>query len=234
MVPKSSPGPEPAPPGTDLAKTFAASLLALLAGLAVLLVATQGGHAFTTEALRRHQVARAAQPLADFQLVDSTGRQTRLHERLHADGRVWIVDFVYTQCQAVCSALGSAYQQLQQQVLARGLQGQVGLLSISFDPERDDAAALRDYARRLRLDPAVWRVVTLAAAADRRRLLDAFGIIVLPAPNGEFEHNAAFHIVNRQGQLVRIVDLGDPAAALDAAVGVARGAAVGAAKATAP
>ena len=30
---------------------------------------------------------------------------------------------------------------------------------------------LRDYAQRLRMDPAVWQVVTLAQPSDRRRLL---------------------------------------------------------------
>lgn len=215
MERNSSPGPDGA---AGLVKTFSASLLALLAGLAVMLGATNGGHSFTTEALRRNEVARKPQPLPDFPLVDATGRQTSLHRLLAADGRVWIVDFVYTRCQTVCSALGSMYRHLQEQIESRGLQDRVGLLSISFDPQHDDAATLRDYAARLRMDPAVWRVVTLASASDRRGLLDAFGIMVVPAPLGEFEHNAAFHIVDGRGRLLRIVDLAEPIEALNLAL----------------
>jgi protein SCO1/2 len=155
----------------------------------------------------------------DFSEYKEASVARRLERRIQATstdtgGRVWIVDFVYTRCQTVCSALGSIYQQLQQRILDGDLKGRVGLLSISFDPGRDDAAALRGYAARMRMDVDVWRIVTLTSAADRRRLLDAFGIMVVPAPLGEFEHNAALHIVDGQGQLVHIVDYDSPAQAL--------------------
>ena len=37
-------------------------------------------------------------------------------------------------------------------------------------------------------------------------MLDAFGIMVVPAPLGEFEHNAALHVVTSDGQLIQIID----------------------------
>ncbi len=216
VAPDSRRRPEVSAPG--LLRTFVASTAVLVAALAGLLHTTEGGRAFTTETLRRSAVERQPQPLPDFALVDAAGQATTLHRLLAADERLWIVDFVYTRCETVCSVLGSVYQQLQQQIAAKGAQGRVGLLSISFDPQRDDAAALRDYAQRLRMDPALWQVVTLARPADRRRLLDAFGIMVLPAPLGEFEHNAAFHLVDAQGQLLRILPIEAPAQALDLAL----------------
>jgi protein SCO1/2 len=145
-----------------------------------------------------------------------------LRQLLASDGRVQIVDFVYTRCQTVCSVLGSVYQRLQQQLLERGLQDKVGLLTISFDPVNDDAAALQDYAARLRMDPAAWQIVTLSSVADRRRLLDAFGIMVVPAPLGEFEHNAALHIIDPTGQLVRIVDYAAISQVIDIALATSR------------
>ena len=214
--------PAAAPATAGLIKTFAASLLALLAGLACLLLSTEGGSAFTTETARRSAVARAPQQLPDFQLLDAQGQTTSLLHRVAAGEKVWIADFVYTRCQTVCSALGSVYQQLQQQIVDGGLADRVGLLSISFDPAADDAAALRAYAERMRLDSAAWHIVTLAAAGDRRRLLDAFGIMVLPAPLGEFEHNAALHLIDSRGRLLRIVDYDNPARALDLALLLAR------------
>ena len=176
------------------------------------------GHGFTTETLRRAEVARAPRPIPDFALIDADGRSTTLRQHLGAHQRVWIVDFVYTRCRTVCSSLGSVYQQLQRQILARGLQGQVRLLSVSFDPANDDAVALHDYAVRMGLKPEVWSVVTLASASDRQQLLDAFGIMVLPARDGEFEHNAALHIVDDRGRLLRILDYDAPGRALDAAL----------------
>ncbi|GAA4011735.1 SCO family protein [Actimicrobium antarcticum] len=202
--------------------TFAASLAALLIGITVILLATDSGHAFTTEALRRGQVARTPQPLPDFALRDQFGRTGSLNQLLVSDGRVRIVDFIYTRCQTVCSSLGAVYQRLQQQIIERGLQGQIGLLSVSFDPANDDTAALQAYATRMRMNPVAWDVVTLAAAQDRRGLLDAFGIMVVPAPLGEFEHNAALHIIDRRGRLVRIVGYDAIDQVLDIALDAAR------------
>jgi len=201
--------------GTEgLAGTFALTLGVLLAGLAAIFHATAGGTAFTTETLRRNQVAQAAVPVPDFQVVDSSGRVQGLRELLAGDGRVWIVDFVYTRCQTLCLALGTVFQQLQDQIEAQGLQGQVGLLSISFDPLQDQPPALAEYAVRMRMQADVWQLVSLRSESDRRRLLDSFGIMVVPAPLGEFEHNAALHLVTPQGQLVRILGIDEAPRAL--------------------
>jgi len=153
----------------------------------------------------------------DFGVVDAQGRTQSLPQLVGQDGRVWIVDFVYTRCTTLCLALGTVFQQLQAQIVAQGLQQQVGLLSISFDPLQDQPPALAEYAARMRMQADVWQLVSLRSEADRRGLLDSFGIMVVPAPLGEFEHNAALHIVGPQGRLVRILGLGEGAEALDLA-----------------
>ena len=222
-VPLSNPTPEVAP--RKLGKTFSASLTVLIAGLAALFVATGGGQSFTTETLRRQQVSQQPQRIDAFNVTTSSGVKTTLKALLtneksghqQVGNKVWLVDFVYTRCQTLCSSLGSIYQQLQAQIEARGVRGQVGLLSISFDPVNDDAAALKAYATRMRMNPAVWQIATLTSWQDRRRLLDGFGIMVVPAPLGEFEHNAALHVVTAEGQLVRIMDYADFQTALDVA-----------------
>jgi protein SCO1/2 len=210
----SSPSPDPVSATKGLPQTFLASLLALLLGLATIFLSTDHGRAFTTETLRRSEVDRRPTLIPDFPVIGADGKRLNLRRWMTTDGRVWIVDFVYTRCQTVCSSLGSVYQQLQAQVLARGLQDRIGLLSISFDPAHDDAAALSAYTFRMRMRADTWQVVSLESMADRQRLLDTFGIMVVPAPSNEFEHNAALHIVDGQGRLVRIVDYDDPAAAL--------------------
>jgi protein SCO1 len=209
------------PERASLFKTFAASTAVLTVGLAVLWSATSGGQTFTTETFRRQQVASQPQRIAPFNVTLADGQQTRLNAVLAPGGRVWLVDFVYTRCQTVCSSLGSIYQQLQTQIEARGLKGKVGLLSISFDPQNDTAPALAAYARRMQMNPAVWQVVTLTDWKDRRRLLDAFGIMVVPAPLGEFEHNAALHVVSSSGVLHQIIDYTDSGTALKVAARMA-------------
>ena len=204
-----------------LLASFCACLLVLGLGLAALFHATEGGTAYTTETLRRSAVARAPVAVPNFLVVDATGQQQPLRQLLQQDQRVWIVDFVYTRCVTLCLALGTIFQQLQQQIVDQGLQQQVGLLSISFDPESDRPPALADYAKRMRMQEGVWHLVSLQQPADRRRLLDSFGIMVVPAPLGEFEHNAALHLVTADGQLVQILDLAAGEQALKAAAALA-------------
>ena len=130
MAAKNSPSPDT---GTDgLVPTFVASLAILMAGLLLLGLATDGGRGFTTETLRRSEVSREARALPDFGLIDQNDRTTGLHALLAQDNKVWIVDFIYTRCTTVCSALGSVYQQLQRRIVERGLQNRIGLLSIRF------------------------------------------------------------------------------------------------------
>ena len=213
-------------PESSLGKTFGASFVVLLVGLLLLWFATAGGQGFTTETLRRQQVSAKPQLIDALAMTTASGDKTNLRALL-ADGgkeggKVWLVDFVYTRCQTVCSSLGSIYQQLQTQIKAQGLQNQIGLLSISFDPANDDPAALAAYAKRLRMNPAIWQIATLSRWQDRRLLLDAFGIIVIPAPLGEFEHNAALHVVTSNGRLISIIDYQDFQTAINAAVASAQ------------
>ena len=209
-------------PADGLLGTFATCLAVLLIGLLAIFQATAGGTAYTTETLRRSAVAQAPVPVPNFQVVDAQGRQQALRDLLAQDGRVWVVDFVYTRCMTLCLALGTVFQQLQTQVQTQGLQHRVGLLSISFDPANDQPQALAAYAQRMRMQPDIWQLVSLARPDDRRRLLDSFGIMVVPAPLGEFEHNAALHIVTADGRLVRILGLDEGTQALALAEALAQ------------
>lgn len=196
----------------SLRSTLAALAVVCAVGTAALYQGTMGFEVVSTEDGRRLAVSRQPQ--------DLPAAAERL---LGGDGRVAIVVFFYSSCNAVCSVLGSEFQQMQQEILRRGLQREVRLVSISFDP-RDTPPVLADYAKRQHADPALWRMMSVDREDERKALLDAFGIVVLPAPLGEFQHNAAFHLVDTQGRLARIDDYDEPAQALDHALQLARAA----------
>src|SRR5690606_34414266 len=161
------------------------------------------------------------------EVLAKDGRILDLGQDLRRDGRIAIVNFFYTRCLSLCLAQGSVTERLQQAIEARGLQDRIRLVSISFDV-RDRAADLDRYAVRMGADPGIWQFMTFVQPAQRDAALALFGITVVPAPLGEFEHNAAFHIVTPDGRLARIVDLDEPGLALTAAEalgGAGRGAA---------
>jgi protein SCO1/2 len=193
-----------------------ALVLALAAGLGGIYGLTDGFTVLTAEAARRQAIEAHPRAVPAIRILDEAGRREPLLRNLRDDGRVAIVNFFYSRCISLCLAQGSLTERLQQAIEAEGLQDRLRLISLSFDP-RDRADDLARYAVRMGADPKVWQFYTLDDAATRQAALDLFGITVVPAPLGEFEHNAAFHVVTPDGRLVRIVDLDDPGWALKAA-----------------
>jgi protein SCO1 len=207
-------------------RTALATALVALAGAAVLTWLTHGFTSLTAESARRAAVASAPVAVPRLQGVDQHGEVRDLFSDPFAAGgapRVAIIDFIYTHCSGVCSVLGSVYQQLQTTIRERGLEDDVRLVTVSFDPKRDTPAALAQYAARMQADPRLWTVATPLQPAQLPKLLSTFGIVVLPAEvPGEFQHNAAFHVLNADGRLARIVDIDDPMAALEEAISISR------------
>ncbi len=168
--------------------------------------ATMGFQAFTTDTARARTIATSPVPVPTTSLLDGYGRRPAL-----ADGkRVTIVQFFYTRCTSVCATTGDAFQRLQAAVKRRGLSSEIRLLSISFDPTWDTPDRLRSYARFLRPDTAIWSIATLQHPAQLPALLDLFGVRVIPDGRGGLIHNAAFHVVDRQGQLIAIEPIAEP------------------------
>lgn len=189
-------------------------LRTLIATVAVVVLAwaasawlTHDFRVFTAEGARRLEV-REAPVTAPPVTVD--GPQTgavALPALLRDHGGATIVDFIYTRCMSVCAALGSGFQQLQSRITAPdSASAQVRLLSISFDPVRDDDASLARYADELHADPSIWRFVTVRDPAELQRLLRAFQVVVIDDGFAGFEHNAALLVVDADARLVRIFD----------------------------
>lgn len=168
---------------------------------------------WTAEGARRLEVALAPVRAPAIEVEGPGLAHARPLPAVLADGRsVSIVDFVYTRCETICLALGSTFQQLQAQLPRDGGAAPVRLVSISFDP-RDSTQDLRAYAARLGAGPS-WQFLRAADSRETAELLEAFQVTVVPR-GPDFEHNAALLVVDRQGRLVRIFDMGEPQLALD-------------------
>lgn len=186
-----------------------ALLLVLGLGIGAFYQVTDGFRVVTSEQSRRLSIAEQPRPIPDAAIRFETGAAASLVQALRSDGRTTIVNFIYTRCNGVCSAMGTEFQQLQQTLHANGLEHRVRLLSISFDP-RDTPEQLARYAERMHAQADVWQFASVPDAKQRQTLLDTFGIMVIPAPWDEFEHNAAYHLVTPDAQLSQIIDIGQP------------------------
>jgi protein SCO1 len=183
-------------------QTAAASLVLGAAGGALFWHGVDGFRALTSEQARRSAVAAAPRAIPPVTFEDQNGRQFTLADYR---GRPVAVDFIYTQCVTVCPLLSAGFQRIDRD--QRGFVGteRLRLLSISFDP-KDTPERLREYARRYRADGVEWRFARVRDPASLDALLRTFEVVVIPDRGGDFQHNAAVHLLNADGRLARVMD----------------------------
>lgn len=114
---------------------------------------------------------RTSITLPDVTVKDSENREHRLAQLLQ--GRIAVVNFVFTSCTTVCPVLSATLQQVEERLRDR-LGKDVILLSLSVDPGRDTPEKLHAHAGKLGAGPH-WYWLT-GNPAEFNRLLRAFGI----------------------------------------------------------
>ncbi len=98
--------------------------------------------------------------------------------------------------------MSQVYDQLPSEYMGKD----IVFLSISFDPGKDDPATLNKYKDLFGSDGETWRMARVPDQEQLDTLLKKFGVIVIPDGNGNFAHNSAFYLVNRQGDLEDVMD----------------------------
>lgn len=199
-------------------RSILCALVVLCVGSVVLWAGTDGLRAFTSEQARRVAVQNKSRPLPAAVLQDQNGVAFSLAEYR---GTRLLIDFIYTRCRTTCGLLGADFRRLSGQIAKRGPNGPV-LLSISFDPDTDTPARLRAYADLYQADGKVWRIARVADKKALSAMLRIFEVVVIPDALGEFQHNAAIHLVDEHGHLTRIFGYDEAEQAGNSAVSIER------------
>ena len=152
--------------------------------------------------------------VAGFVLRDSRGRSVST-ERITA-GKVAVVSFIYTACpeRLGCPLASQGLQHLQDKLKEEGLDHDVALLSISFDPGRDSPARLAKYARIYGADPALWRFMTAPSTRVLGDMLESYGQDRAPVYDergrftGRYSHVLKVFLVDRAGDIRNVYSAG--------------------------
>ena len=138
----------------------------------------------------------------DFTLTDQRSRRVSLSQ---LRGKVVAVNFIYTACQLpdFCARIVNHFGVLQQKFRSE-LGRSLVLLTITFDPARDQPEVLAKYAAQWKADADTWRFLT-GSAAEIRRVLDAFGVSAFP-DDGLVDHSLHTAVVDRDGRLVANIE----------------------------
>lgn len=165
------------------------------------------------DALPEHPAGRpAAQPTGAAPLLEMGDPAPQTELLTHADttlslselhGTPVVVTFIYTRCPLpdYCPRMTENLVRLQQRIQEEGL-GSVHLLSVSFDPEHDTPAVLREYAKRYEGDLSRWTYAT-GDSADVASFAHRFGVFYR-TQGGEIVHNLSTALVGPDGHIRRI------------------------------
>lgn len=103
--------------------------------------------------------------------------------------RTYLLTFIYTSCTEACGTLVRLLQLVQEDAAERDYDDDVALLAMTFDPETDDAAALREYAGLFDVDLEAGNFHFLRPESNERALElvnERFGV---PAEFGDSGHD---------------------------------------------
>lgn len=159
-------------------------------------------------------------PVPDVALSDQTGARLRTADLA---GRVLIANFIFTRCPTVCPVTSLKMKRLGERLAD---EPDVGLLSISVDPEHDTPEVLRAFAARYGADPARWRFLTGEAGAVRRAVEQGFKLGLerrgqMPDGTPDIVHDLHFVLIDRRMRIRGYYD-SDESARLDDLVRDAR------------
>ena len=136
----------------------------------------------------------------EFSFVERSGKTTTL---AGLRGKVWIADFIYTNCTDTCPLQTADMAKFQEKWIN---ESDLELVSFSIDPERDTPRVLSQYAGRFKADPKRWLFLTGGKKEIARLVEDGFRLAAAPAlntnkSNGIILHSPRFVLVDRKAQI---------------------------------
>ncbi len=93
----------------------------------------------------------------DVEVIDQDGNTVHFYGELIKD-RVVAINFIFTNCQTICTVLGAKFAKVDKLLSDRHVSG-VRLISISVDPVNDRPEQLRRFAARYGVTHQ-WKLVT--------------------------------------------------------------------------
>ncbi|ESU31078.1 hypothetical protein G3A_18635 [Bacillus sp. 17376] len=184
-------------------QTTFSCIVVLVFGLFLFYTGTDGFTAYTAETARVTKLVEEQPQFPEVSFEDSEGRTYSISE---FEGKYVFITFIYTGCTTICIKLEENMSQVYDLLPSEYIGKDIVFLSISFDPGKDDPATLNKYKDLFGSDGNTWRMARIPEQNQLDILLKKFGVIVIPDGNGNFTHNSAFYLVDRQGALLEVMD----------------------------
>ena len=141
-----------------------------------------------------------------FSLTNQQGEPLGLSDMA---GKIWIADFIFTNCPTICPAMTQEMARLQSEFVSEPIY----FVSFSVDPERDTTEVLTRYAKAYSADDRRWHFLT----GDKAQIyqLAEQGFSLAAGHNGtEILHSPRFVLIKADGNIHDYYDSRSPPAML--------------------
>ncbi len=132
----------------------------------------------------------------DFSLTNQSGKVIR---RADLAGKVWIADFIFTNCAGTCPVITTTMRRLQD-----SLPAEIHFVSFSIDPERDTPEVLAKYAKDFHADDRRWHFLTGEKATLHDLSIKGFKLALDETSGTEVEpitHSTRLVLVDKEGRI---------------------------------
>lgn len=146
-------------------------------------------------------IPKEGKPIEDFTFTNQEGEPFGLED---LKGKVWVADFVFTNCTTVCPPMSWNKSQLQQMAKEEGLDAH--FVSFSVDPEFDTPDVLKEfYGQGFNVDFSTWHSLTGYSQEEIEEFAKVnFNTHVKkPSNDDQVIHGIDFFLVNKKGEVIR-------------------------------
>lgn len=137
----------------------------------------------------------------DFSFIDQNGKD---FSKSDLKGKVWVADFIFTNCTTVCLPMTANLIKLQKQLKDEGIKD-VEFVSFSVDPETDKPDVLKNYGTKMNADLSNWHFLTGYSQAEIEKFaFDNFKTLVKkPENETQVIHGTTFYLVDQEGTIIQ-------------------------------
>lgn len=113
-------------------------------------------------------------------------------------GKIVVGAMIFTNCPSACPRIVADIKLIESS-LTEDERNQIQFLLISMDPERDNPAQMRRFAKDHRLDG--WEIIRSDKSATME-IANVLGVRVKPLKEGGFDHSNIIQLLNAKGEIV--------------------------------
>ncbi|KIL46744.1 SCO family protein [Jeotgalibacillus soli] len=146
-------------------------------------------------------------PISSFSFMNQHSQEFGMEQ---LEGKVWIADFIFTNCETVCPPMTAKMAELQQEIKEK--EYDVEFVSFSVDPGNDTPEKLNEYLTHFTNNDDHWNVLTGYTQDEIEKFaLEEFQTLVhKPDSTDQVLHGVNFYVINSDGVIVNEFGFTEP------------------------